>query len=73
MIANTTLAPAPAPSTDSDTARQFASFASLTSLPSAVAMSCSKSLPVIQVEFAFFTSPVLGEIVPGIPIPTVPF
>jgi len=65
-------APAAAPSVASEMAKQFASFANRTSRPSAADRSLSSGLPFSHVEFAFFTSPVIPEIDPGIPAPTVP-
>ena len=67
---NTVPSPDAAPSTASDSAKQFASFAKRTSRPSAVSTSRASCLPISQVELAFLTSPVPATIVPGMPIPT---
>src|ERR1019366_1271196 len=58
ITANTSLAPAAAPSVASDTARQFASFAQRTGLPRATPKSRSSGRPFSHVELAFLTSPV---------------
>jgi len=63
-------APAPAPSVASDSAKQFASFASRTGRSSARSRSACSGRPFSQVEFAFFTTPVAGEMTPGMPMPT---
>ncbi len=68
---NTTRQPAPAPSAASLSAKQLASFSTRTSRPSSAAMSRSSALPFSTVELAFFTSPVAGLMVPGMPMPTV--
>ena len=68
----TTRAPAAAPSTASDSAKQFASFAKRTGRPSSADRSWSRGWPMSQVEFAFLTRPVAGESAPGMPTPTVP-
>jgi len=39
--------------------------------PSAASRSCRSGRPIRQVELAFLTNPVIGEIAPGIPIPIV--
>ena len=49
-----------------------ASFSTRTGSPSACSMSLSSGRPLSQVEFAFLTRPVAGEIAPGMPMPTVP-
>ena len=67
----TVLAPLPAPSDASDTVKQSASLAILTGLLSIDSKSLSNALPIRQTEFAFLISPVRGEMIPGIPIPTV--
>src|SRR3989454_9044692 len=71
ITAKTMCLPAPAPSVASETARQLASLAQRTSRPSARPKSLSKGFPFSHVELAFFTKPVLVEIVPGMPQPTV--
>ena len=68
----TTRAPLAAPSVASESAKQLASFAQRTARPNAFARSRSKARPLSQVELAFFTRPVAGESVPGMPTPTVP-
>ena len=65
-------APAPAPSVASESAKQLASFSIRTGRPSRAARSRSSGRPTIQVELAFFTRPLAGETVPGMPIPTLP-
>ena len=60
------------PSTASDSAKQFASFSTRTSLPSALSRSPFRSWPIRQVELAFFTLPVTRDSAPGIPTPIVP-
>jgi hypothetical protein len=72
MTPNTTSAPAAAPSTASDTARQLASLARRTSRARRPERSAPKGLPLSQVELAFLTSPVAVDTVPGMPTPTVP-
>ena len=68
--ANTTAAPAPAPSVASDNARQLASLASLTGWPMAACMSACSGMPLRQVELQFFIRPD-AACVPGVPMPTV--
>ena len=63
---------APAPSTASDRAKQLASLATRTGRPSRCARSRSSGCPISQVLLAFFTRPVAGDSVPGMPMPTVP-
>ena len=67
----TTRAPAAAPSTASERAKQFASFAKRTGRPRSPERSRSRGCPISQVEFAFLTRPLAGERAPGIPTPTV--
>ena len=67
----TTSAPAAAPSTASESAKQFASLARRTGRPSARARSSRSGRPFSQVELQFFIRPVRGEIAPGVPMPTV--
>ncbi len=69
---NTTSAPAAAPSVASDNAKQFASFAKRTGRPSSRGKSSASGCAFSQVEFAFLTNPVAGEMVPGMPTPTLP-
>jgi hypothetical protein len=57
----------------SDTARQLASLAMRTGRSSMASRSLSSGWPFSQVELAFFTLPVNGEMVPGMPRPTEPF
>ena len=68
----TTSWPAPAPSVASDSAKQLASFSRRTGLASARARSSRSGRPINQVELAFLTRPVAGEIAPGMPMPTCP-
>ena len=68
---NTVAAPAAAPSAASESAKQSASFATRTGRPSAAPRSVLKRRPLSHVEFAFLTSPVAGEMAPGMPTPTV--
>jgi hypothetical protein len=62
--------PTAAPSVASDRIKQLASAARRVGRPIAVSRSCCSGRPLSQVELALFTNPVIGEIVPGIPIPT---
>ena len=72
ITAKTAAAPAaPAPSTASLNAKQLASLAKRSGRDSSRCRSSASGRPMTQVELAFFTSPVSGEMVPGIPIPTV--
>ena len=58
--------PRAAPSTASDSAKQFASFASAPVAPSARREVAGRAArPLSQVELAFLTRPVAGEIAPG--------
>jgi hypothetical protein len=68
---NTTAAPAAAPSVASEIAKQFASLAIRTGRPSRDERSSRSGRPISQTELAFLTKPVVGEIAPGIPTPTV--
>ena len=68
----TTLAPAAAPSVASDSAKQLASLANRIGRSSSCDRSSASGLPFNQVEFEFLIRPVAGEIVPGMPIPTLP-
>ena len=70
--ARTIFFPAPAPSVASDTAMQLASFATRTSRRKSAVKSWSNFCPFSHTELAFFTLPVKGEMVPGMPMPTVP-
>ncbi len=70
MAAKTVSAPAPAPSVASDTARQSASLATRTGRDRAAATSRSKRRPLRTTLLAFLTSPLVGEIAPGMPMPT---
>ena len=70
MAANTTSAPAPAPSVASLSARQLASFSSRSGRPSSACRSCSSGWPLSTVELALRTRPVTGERLPGMPMPT---
>ena len=70
MTPNTTLWPAPAPSTASEMAKQSASLASRTGRPSADSRSRFNRSPMRQVELAFLIKSVVGDTVPGIPTPT---
>jgi len=72
MTPNTTCAPAAAPSVASESAKQFASFMSRTGRLSRSSRSRWSGRPLSQTELAFFTSPVWGTTVPGIPTPTEP-
>ena len=72
MTPNTERAPAPAPSTASDRAKQLASLASRTGRPSCASRSRRNGWPLSQVELAFCTSPLAGDIEPGMPMPTLP-
>ena len=72
MTPNTTWAPAAAPSVASESAKQFASFMSRTGRSSRCSRSRPSGRPLSQTELAFFTSPVWGTTVPGMPTPTVP-
>ena len=58
-------APAAAPSMASDSAKQLASFANRSGRSSSRGRSSASGCPFSQVEFAFLTRPVAGEIVPG--------
>ncbi len=60
------------PSIASDSAKQFASLAKRTGRSRTAERSAEKFCPFNHVEFEFFTRPVTGEIVPGMPTPTVP-
>ena len=61
----------PAPSIDSDNAKQFASFSQKTSLLNAFLKSFWKGFFSIQIQLgAFFTNPVWGEWTPGWHTPT---
>jgi len=71
MAPKTTDLPAAAPSTASDTAKQFASLAIFTLRFNRAPRSTSRGWPLIHVELAFLTRPVKGEITPGIPMPIV--
>jgi hypothetical protein len=62
--------PAAAPSVASDRAKQLASLARRAGRPKVDSRSRCSGWPINHVVLAFFTSPVIGEIVPGIPIPT---
>ena len=68
MAANTTSAPAAAPSVASDRARQLASLARATGWPMAASMSCCSGWPFRQVELQFFIKPEAVR-VPGVPMP----
>jgi hypothetical protein len=68
---NTTDAPAAAPSLASESAKQLASLARRTGRSSRASTSWCSRRPFSHVELAFFTTPVAGEIVPGMPMPTV--
>ena len=72
MTPKTTSAPAAAPSVASDSAKQLASLANRTGRSSRRDRSSASGRPFSQVEFEFLISPVAGEIVPGMPTPTVP-
>ena len=61
---------APAPSTDSDSTKQLASFAKATLHPNIAARSSARGWPFSQVELAFLTNPDAGLTTPGMPIPT---
>ncbi len=63
--------PEAAPSLASDNAKQLASLASLTGLARRDWRSSESGRPFNHTEFAFFTTPVAGEIAPGMPMPTV--
>ena len=54
----------------SDSAKQLASLAQRTGRPSAALKSRSNGRPLSQVEFAFLTRPLAGEIEPGMPTPS---
>jgi hypothetical protein len=69
---NTQVAPAAAPSLASESAKQLASLASRTGRPSICSRSSASERPFSHTEFAFVTSPVAGEIAPGLPTPTMP-
>ena len=71
ITAKTGEPPAAAPSVASESARQFASFPRRSSRASRADRLTPKARPLSHVELAFSTSPVAGEIVPGIPTPTV--
>lgn len=66
----TTCAPAPAPSTASDSAKQLASLATLTGRSSAMARSSASVRPQSQVELPPCTTPVSRSTAPGTPMPT---
>jgi hypothetical protein len=68
---NTISTPAAAPSVASEIAKQLASFAIRTARPRASSTSRWSGRPISQTELAFFTTPLAGLIVPGMPIPTV--
>jgi hypothetical protein len=70
ITANTTAAPAPAPSVASDRARQFASLAMRTARPRAASRSACKRWPFRHTEFEFFSLPSCIS-VPGVPMPTL--
>jgi len=70
MAANTTAAPAPAPSVASDSARQLASLASAMRAPSAASRSRCSGRPLRQVELQFFMRPPAAG-APGVPMPIV--
>ena len=70
MTPNTPRAPAPAPSTASDRAKQLASLASRTGRPRCASRSRWNGLPLSHVELAFCTSPLAGATEPGMPMPT---
>ena len=70
MTANTTSAPAAAPSVASDNARQLASLATRTGWPSKASRSRCSGCPLSQVELAFFMTPAALRL-PGVPMPMV--
>ena len=67
---NTLLAPVAAPSEASDRAKQSASLAMRTGLPSLSCRSCSRGLPFRRTELALRSRPVAGESAPGVQMPT---
>jgi hypothetical protein len=67
----TTLAPAPAPSTASDSAKQLASLVMRTGRASMAARSRAIGWPLRHTEFDPRSKPVAREIDPGVPTPTV--
>ena len=69
---NTTLASLAAPSTASESAKQFASFSIRTSLLSRCAISRFRGIPLSAPLFEFLISPVLFDSAPGDAMPTVP-
>ena len=71
MTPKTMWAPAAAPSVASDSAKQFASLANRIGRSSSRDRSSASARPFSHVEFEFLISPVAGETVPGIPIPTL--
>jgi len=71
MTPKTQDAPAAAPSLASESAKQFASFANRIGRSSSADRSSDSAFPFSQVELAFLTRPVAGEIAPGIPTPTL--
>ena len=72
MTPKTTSRPAAAPSRASETAKQSASLARRTSRPRHSSTWRWNGWPISQVELAFLITPVAGEMVPGMPMPTVP-
>ena len=71
MTPQTVLAPAPAPSMASETAKQLASFSMRTGRASASCRSRSRGRPLSHTVFAFLMTPVVGEMAPGMPTPTL--
>jgi hypothetical protein len=69
MTPKTVSIPMAAPSVASDRTKQLASLAKRIGRPRTASRSRCSGRPINQVELAFFTNPVIGEIVPGIPIP----
>ena len=67
---NTTRWPWAAPSVASDRAKQLASFSTRSGRPRAASTSLSKAMPFSQTLLELRTSPVFGEIEPGMPSPT---
>ena len=70
MTANTTSAPAAAPSVHSESARQLASLARAMLWPRAACRSACSGWPLRHVELQFFIRPDRRDGVPGVPIPT---
>jgi hypothetical protein len=68
---NTTSSSAPAPSMASESAKQFASLASRTGRERAAERSSANGRPMSHCAFAFFITPLAGEMAPGVPTPTV--